>query len=181
MHIKEPINNECNDCICSLLQHQPIKHANQPPSISCAQNESLIACSTYSYHGYTINGGCPELNEFHPILLETGTLQLNNTKSGHDHICISETGHGSIHGVYAKAICAETNEAINIQCTSIYDESTSDVTWSNLSCPSSHPIMTSCQAISDYMNWDQVYIADNQCKSHKIDNHTHATVAIWYV
>ena len=154
----------------------------QQTAISCGNNQTLLACSTYSYDSYNIDGGYPESDGILSIL-SGATLPSNHTNDDHASECVSETGIDSMHGVYAEAICAEADIKLgptDIQCTSIYGASSSESAWSNLTCPNEHPIMTSCQAISDYMNCDQAYIQDNECKSHRIDDHTHTAVAIWY-
>lgn len=148
-------------------------------SIACNTDETLIGCTTYSYQGTRIDGGYPGIDIAGDRFNGDGETLFNETT------CSSQGGWKMNYGVYAKAICVKDDPSFTMDCRSIRAESTSGPnsgTWSNVTCPITHPVMTSCQAISYDKNWDIVFIDDNNgCNTRKIDEKELAAIALWYV
>ena len=98
------------------------------------------------------------------------------------NMCTSVVGASANYGVYAKAVCAENTPSLEMQCVSIWGKwADGNDTWSNITCPASYPIMTSCQGISRITNMNLVMIDDNNgCDCHKDGANGIAAVGIWY-
>ena len=157
---------------------------NQISSISCQNpTETLFGCNTYTYPGYRIDGGWPGSDH-----------QDNNgmTTSSTNNECTSRSGWGSTTqestGVYTSAICCDSSDIkVDIQCVAMWGPTTTQgvqYEWSNVSCPSTYPIMTSCQPATWFQNWDSAYVNDdNECNIQQLDLTPTIRItaaAIWY-
>ena len=156
-----------------------IAEDNEISTISCHNDtkETLLACNFHEYPGYKIDGGWPGNNEQDDIRSDGITTfpTLNQ--------CTSRAGWSADSGVITTAMCCQSNDDnVDIDCVSIWAiKQTTQNEWSNVSCPSTYPTMTSCQPTSWFQNWERTYIEDdNSCNIQMIDSQVLSAVAIWY-
>ena len=153
---------------------------NEISSVSCSNhtNEILVACNFHEYPGYKIDGGWPGNNEQDDIPSDgNATFPTLNQ-------CTSRAGWSASSGVITTAMCCgSTDDNVDIDCVSIWGiKQTTQYGWSNVSCPSTYPTMTSCQPTSWTQNWKRSYIEDDSSCNIQMNDNTISisAVAIWY-